>query len=61
MTYALFELAQNQDIQTRVRNEINGICCNYDNEFTYDGLMEMLLLDRVIYGESSGIEMSILI
>lgn len=52
MTYALFELAQNQDIQTSVRNEINDICCKYENEVTYEGLMEMPLLDRVIYGES---------
>lgn len=52
MTYTLFELAQNHDIQTAVRNEINDICRKYDGEITYDGLMEMPLLDRVVYGES---------
>lgn len=52
MTYTLFELAQNHGIQTEVRNEINDICRKYDNEITYDGLMEMPLLDRVVHGES---------
>lgn len=58
MTYTLFELAQNHDIQSRVRREINDICGKYNNEVTYEALMEMPLLDRVIYGESqsSGVE-----
>lgn len=51
MTYALFEMAQNQDIQACVRKEINDICCEYGDEITYEGLMRMPLLERVIYGE----------
>lgn len=57
MTYTLFELAQNPDIQTIVRNEINDICCKYGNDITYDGLLEMSSLDRVIYGELDRIEL----
>lgn len=53
MTYALFELAQNHDIQISVRTEINDICSKHGNEITYDGLMEMPLLDRVIHGKSN--------
>lgn len=52
MTYALFEMARNQDIQAILRREINEVCCEYANEITYEAIMKMTLLERVIYGES---------
>lgn len=50
MTYALFELAQHHDIQEKVRMEIVKIYEKYNQQYTYDGIMEMTYLDQIIYG-----------
>ena len=50
MSYALYELAQNLDVQEKVRHEIQSIC-KKNGEFTYDGLTEMTYLDQVINGK----------
>ena len=46
-TFAVYELALNQDIQDRVRDEINEVLENHDGEITYEAIMEMKYLDRV--------------
>ncbi|CRL05219.1 CLUMA_CG018250, isoform A [Clunio marinus] len=46
-TFALYELALNQDIQERLRQEIEEILSKYDGKVTYDGIMEMKYLDMV--------------
>lgn len=51
LTFCLYELAVNKDIQMRVREEIQAISSKYDNKITYDALSEMKYLDRVINGE----------
>lgn len=51
MTYALYELALNPEIQNRVRSELNEVISRHDGKITYDSLMEMTYLDQVIYGE----------
>ncbi|XP_055697198.1 probable cytochrome P450 6a14 [Phlebotomus papatasi] len=48
MAFALYELAQHQDIQDRAREEINGILEKYNGEYTYDACMEMKYVDQVI-------------
>lgn len=51
MTFALYELAVNQDIQDRLRGDI---CESYEqngNNFTYESVMGMKYLDMVINGE----------
>ncbi|CAG9859766.1 unnamed protein product [Phyllotreta striolata] len=48
MTFALFELAQNQDIQEKLRQEIRHILKKHDNKLTYDAIMEMDYLEKVI-------------
>ncbi|XP_057650972.1 probable cytochrome P450 6a14 [Diorhabda carinulata] len=48
MTYALYELARNPDIQRKVRDEINFILNKYGGEVTYDCLSEMKYLSQVI-------------
>lgn len=50
MTYTLYELALNPNIQDKVRKEINEINNRNDGKFTYDSLAEMTYLDQVIYG-----------
>ncbi|CAH1104078.1 unnamed protein product [Psylliodes chrysocephalus] len=48
MTFALIELGQNMDIQEKVREEIKRIIEKYNNEITYDGIMEMEYLEKVV-------------
>ncbi|XP_018571706.1 cytochrome P450 6a8-like [Anoplophora glabripennis] len=47
MTFAIYELAVNQDIQDKVRKEVNEVLKKYDNKFTYEAMNEMTYLDKV--------------
>lgn len=45
------ELAQNEDVQRKLQNEIDETIENLDGkELTYDALMKMKYLDMVISG-----------
>ncbi|KAI4454491.1 cytochrome p450 [Holotrichia oblita] len=48
MTFCIYELAHNQDIQEKVRKEIEDVLDKYDGVLTYDSVLEMKYLDRVI-------------
>ncbi|XP_070493749.1 probable cytochrome P450 6a21 [Chironomus tepperi] len=48
MTFCTYELALNQDIQNRLRNEIETILKKHNGEVTYNAMMEMKYLDMVI-------------
>ncbi|XP_069702398.1 probable cytochrome P450 6a14 [Periplaneta americana] len=48
MTFCLYELAVNQDIQERLREEINSVLEKNDGEITYDSIFEMEYLDKVV-------------
>ncbi|XP_059610495.1 probable cytochrome P450 6a14 [Phlebotomus argentipes] len=48
MTFALYELAKEQEIQDRVREEINRVLGEHNGEYSYDACMEMKYLDQVI-------------
>ncbi|KAH8275585.1 hypothetical protein KR026_011046, partial [Drosophila bipectinata] len=48
MGFALYELALNQDVQDRLRKEINEGLAKNNNEFTYEGVREMKYLEQVI-------------
>lgn len=51
MTFALYELAANPDIQEKVREEIRQTLDKYNGEITYDGIMDMKYMGQVIDGK----------
>ncbi|KAJ9577527.1 hypothetical protein L9F63_005900 [Diploptera punctata] len=48
MTFCLYELACNPDIQARVRKEIDSMLKKHDGQVTYEGVLEMEYLDKVV-------------
>ncbi|XP_049535739.1 probable cytochrome P450 6a14 [Anopheles darlingi] len=48
LSFALYELANNPDIQEKVREEIIGKLQLHDNQITYEALKEMTYLDQII-------------
>jgi len=57
MTFALYELALHPEIQQSLRAEIMQALNKHDGKLTYDGMQEMLYLDRVVSGEKkSGVK-----
>lgn len=52
LSYALFELAVNLDIQTKLRNEIEATLAK-DGKFTYENIQEISYLDNIIHGKLS--------
>lgn len=50
-TFALYELAVNQNIQERVREEFNTVLSKYNGKLTYDGMNEMTYLKQVMDGK----------
>lgn len=48
MSYCLYELAKNQDIQTRLRAHIHEVLKKHNNEKSYEALLDMSYLDQVI-------------
>ncbi|XP_023311318.1 probable cytochrome P450 6a20 [Anoplophora glabripennis] len=48
MTFALFELAVHQDIQEKLRDEINEVLAKHEGKLTYDSLSDMKYLEQVI-------------
>lgn len=51
MSFALLELAQNQDVQDRLREEINEVLRENKDELTYEVIWEMNYLRMVINGK----------
>ncbi|KAI4459126.1 cytochrome p450 [Holotrichia oblita] len=47
MTFAFYEMAKNQEVQDKVREEIRKVVAKYDGKITYDGIMEMTYMSQV--------------
>ncbi|XP_069671897.1 probable cytochrome P450 6a14 [Periplaneta americana] len=48
LSFCLYELALNPDIQDRLREEIDTVLEKYDGNITYEGIQEMSYLDNVL-------------
>ena len=51
LTYACYELALNEDIQEKLRNEIKDVLERHEGKCTYEALQEMNYLEMVLLGE----------
>lgn len=50
MTFALYELAVNQEMQEKVRNEVNNVSKKHGGEITYEALKELKYMEQIIDG-----------
>ncbi|CAH0554485.1 unnamed protein product [Brassicogethes aeneus] len=48
MTFTLFEMSQHQDVQDRVRQEVNEVLAKHNGEINYESIMEMKYMTQVI-------------
>lgn len=49
MTYTLYELAKNPDVQDKLRAEINAVLKKHNGQVTYEALQEMTYLQKCLY------------
>jgi cytochrome P450 family 6 len=50
ISFCLYELALNPDIQDRLRNEADTVLKKHGGSVTYEGIQEMNYLDKIISG-----------
>ncbi|RZB40992.1 cytochrome P450 6a17, partial [Asbolus verrucosus] len=50
MTFTMYELAKNQNIQNEIRDEISSVLGNYEGKITYSALGEMKYMNKVLDG-----------
>ena len=48
MTFCLYELSLHQDIQDRLREEIDVVLRKHDGKLTYEGIQQMEYLDKIV-------------
>jgi cytochrome P450 family 6 len=51
LSFALYELAMNSELQQSLRAEILQVLRKHDGKMTYDVIQDMSYLDRVVSGE----------
>jgi len=52
MSFCLYELALNPDIQDRLRNEIDTVLKKHGGSVTYESIQEMKYLDKIVSGKA---------
>lgn len=50
MTFALHELALNEKIQTKARDEIKNVLDKHEGHFTYEAMLEMNYITQILNG-----------
>jgi cytochrome P450 family 6 len=53
MTFCLYELAVNPDIQERLRAEIDKVLQKHGGNITYESIFEMEYLEKVVDGKKT--------
>jgi cytochrome P450 family 6 len=53
MTFCLYELTLNPDIQERFRNEIDTVLERHGGNISYESVFEMEYLEKVVDGKST--------
>jgi cytochrome P450 family 6 len=51
MTFALYELARNQEVQDRARTSVQEVLKRHNGAMTYEAMTEMTYIDQCINGE----------
>ena len=52
MSFCLYEMALNPDIQRRVQDEIDKVLQKHDGEITYEAIQQMEYLDKTVAGKA---------
>lgn len=50
MTYSLFELSQNQEVQDKARESVRKVLEQHEGLFTYEAMMDMHYIENCISG-----------
>jgi len=56
MMFCLYELSLHQDIQDRLRQEIDVVLQKHNGRVTYEGIQEMEYLDKVVSGKAHSLK-----
>jgi cytochrome P450 family 6 len=48
MTFAMYELSKHQELQDKVRDEVNTVLAKHEGKITYEAIQEMKYMDQVI-------------
>lgn len=51
LSYCLYELTVNEDIQDKVRSEVDEVLKRHNNVLSYQAYQEMTYLEQVLYGK----------
>lgn len=51
LSFIMYEMSINQNIQDKLRAEIRRIILRYDANITYEAINEMIYMDKVINGK----------
>lgn len=52
LSFILYELSINKELQDRARQEIHTVLEKHDGQFTYEAMMSMNYIGQVIHGEN---------
>ena len=50
MTYTLFEMSQNQEVQDKARESVRKVLEKHDGVFSYEAMMEMTYVENCVSG-----------
>lgn len=50
LSFLLYDLAKNPEVQGRVYDEVIRVLAKYENRITYEAVQEMIYLDCVVQG-----------